>query len=279
MTDIFEFSHRKPRFAVIGNPVSHSKSPEIHRLFGKQVGIELDYTAIHVDSGGLDQAIRNMQAGGLLGLNITIPFKEKVYALSDRLSPSAEIACAVNTVRFDPDDIVFGDNTDGIGLLKDLESNLNREISDSRLLIIGAGGAVRGILGPLLSAEPASLVIANRTFNRAVSLTNSFSWASSVSASSFDQLHGKKFDIIINGTSSSLTGENLHLPNTIFSKDSLAYDMMYGDKETPFMSWARANGVGQAVDGLGMLVEQAAASFELWHHERPDTLPVIRSLR
>ena len=235
MTDIFEFSHRKPRFAVIGNPVSHSKSPEIHSMFGEEAGIEVDYTAIHIDSGGLEQAIRNMQAGGLLGLNVTIPFKQKVYALSDHLSLNAQIARAVNTVRFDPDDIIFGDNTDGIGLVNDLESNLNREIRDSRLLIIGAGGAVRGILGPLLSAEPASLVIANRTFDKAVSLANSFSWAGSINASSFDQLHGKKFDIIVNGTSTSLTGENLHLPNTIFSKDSLAYDMMYGDKETPFM--------------------------------------------
>ena len=279
MTDIFEFSHRKPRFAVIGNPVSHSKSPEIHRMFGEQAGIELDYTAIHIDSGGLEQAIRNMQAGGFLGLNVTIPFKQKVYALSDHLSLNAQIARAVNTVRFDPNDIIFGDNTDGIGLVNDLESNLNREIRDSRLLIIGAGGAVRGILGPLLSAKPESLVIANRTFDKAVSLANSFSWAGSINASSFHQLHGKKFDIIVNGTSTSLTGENLHLPNTIFSKDSLAYDMMYGDTETPFMNWARANGVGQAIDGLGMLVEQAAASFELWHQKRPDTLPVIRSLR
>jgi len=279
MKDLFEFSSSVSRFAVIGNPVSHSKSPEIHKMFGEQLGITLDYEAVQVDSGGLHQAIRNLQAGGFKGLNITVPFKEKGYELSDVLSDRARIAAAVNTVRFESDDTIFGDNTDGIGLVRDLECNLKHTLADVRLLVVGAGGAVRGIIGPLLSAKPSLLVIANRTFDRAFLLAKSFSSNGAVQAFRFDQLEGKEFDIVINGTSSSLIGERLNLPRNIFSSGSVAYDMMYSDTRTPFLTWASEQGVENLTDGLGMLVEQAASSFKLWHGVRPDTSSVLRSLR
>jgi len=277
--DLFEFASAKPKFAVIGNPVSHTKSPKIHNLFGRQLGIALDYRAVQVDSGGLVQAVRNLQAGGFKGLNITVPYKEQVSKLVDVLSDRARVAGAVNTVRFESDETIFGDNTDGGGLVRDLENNLKYVLEDARILVVGAGGAVRGILGPLLSVRPHSLAIANRTVDRAVSLSRSFSYKDPVDVFSFAQLRGKTFDIVINGTSSSLNRERLDLPNNIFASGSIAYDMMYADSQTPFTDWALEQGAEHVTDGLGMLVEQAAGSFELWHGVYPDTSPILRSLR
>ena len=279
MQDLFEFTSAEPKFAVIGNPVSHTKSPEIHSLFGQQLGIALDYQAVQVDSGGLVQAVRNLQAGGFKGLNITVPYKEQVSKLVDILSDRARVAGAVNTLRFDSDETIYGDNTDGAGLVRDLQNNLKYVLENAHILVVGAGGAVRGILGPLLSARPHSLAIANRTFDRAVSLSRSFSYEGTIDAFSFPQLKGKKFDIVINGTSSSLNRERLDLPNDLFASGSIAYDMMYADNQTPFTNWAREQGAEHVTDGLGMLVEQAAGSFELWHGVYPDTSYVVRSLR
>jgi shikimate dehydrogenase len=279
MTNLFEFSSSKRRFAVIGNPVEHSRSPEIHQMFGRQCGITLEYEAIQVDSGGLPQAVRNLQARDFYGLNVTVPYKQEAYAISDRLSARARAAAAVNTVRFEPGETIFGDNTDGIGLLRDLEQNLSQLLRDACLLVVGAGGAVRGVLEPLLLAGPAMLVVANRTADRAFSLVGAFSSYGSIRAATLNQLDGQVFDVVLNGTAASLTGERPALPDNLFASGSLAYDMVYGDDQTPFLRWAQEQGADRLADGTGMLVEQAAASFELWHDVRPDTASVLRSLR
>ena len=279
MTNLFEFSSSKRRFAVIGNPVAHSRSPEIHQMFGRQCGITLEYEAVQVDPGGLLQAVRNLQARGFDGLNVTVPYKQEAYAIADRLSARARVATAVNTVRFESKERIFGDNTDGIGLLRDLEHNLSQLLRDACLLVVGAGGAVRGVLEPLLSAGPAMLVVTNRTADRAFSLVGAFSSYGSIRAVPLDQLDGQVFDVVINGTAASLTGERPALPDNLFASGSLAYDMVYGDDRTPFLRWAQEQGADRVADGWGMLVEQAAASFELWHDVRPDTAPVLRSFR
>ena len=277
MTNLFEFSSSKRHFAVIGNPVAHSRSPEIHQMFGRQCGITLEYEAVQVDPGGLPQAVRNLQARGFYGLNVTVPFKHEVFAMADRLSARARVATAVNTVRFESDETIFGDNTDGIGLLRDLQHNLSQLLRDACLLVVGAGGAVRGVLEPLLSAEPAMLVVTNRTADRAFSLVSAFSSYGSIRAVPLDQLDGQVFDVVINGTAASLTGERPALPDNLFASGSLAYDMVYSDCLTPFLRWAKERGADRVTDGWGMLVEQAAASFELWHDVRPDTAPALRS--
>ena len=182
-------------------------------------------------------------------------------------------------MRFESDEIIFGDNTDGIGLLRDLQHNLSQLLRDACLLVVGAGGAVRGVIEPLLSAEPAMLVVTNRTADRAFSLVNAFSSYGSIRAVPLDQLDGQAFDVVINGTAASLTGERPALPDNLFASGSLAYDMVYGDDRTPFLRWAQEQGADRVADGWGMLVEQAAASFELWHDVRPDTAPVLRSFR
>jgi len=279
MTNLFEFSSPKRRFAVIGNPIKHSRSPEIHQMFGRQCGITLEYEAVQVDSGGLPQAVRNLQARGFDGLNVTVPYKQEAYAMADRLSSRARIATAVNTVRFESDETIFGDNTDGIGLLRDLEHNLSQLLHEACLLVVGAGGAVRGILEPLLLAGPAMLVVTNRTVDRAFSLVDEFSSYGTIRAAPLDQLDGKTFDVVINGTAASLTGERPALPDNLFANGSLAYDMVYGDNRTPFLRWAQEQGADRVADGWGMLVEQAAASFELWHDVRPDTAPALCSFR
>ena len=279
MTDPFKFDKLPLRYAVIGNPVAHSKSPEIHQAFALQCGIVLKYEAVQVDPGGLLQALRNLQARSFGGLNVTVPYKQEVHTLVDRLSERARVAAAVNTLVFGPNETMFGDNTDGVGLVSDLERNLRRVVRGTRILVIGAGGAVRGILESLLSADPMELVLANRTAERAVSLAAAFAEYGSICALPLDQLAGQKFDLVINGTAASLVGQIPRLPNNLFTSDALAYDMAYADRPTPFMRWAINHGAENTVDGLGMLVEQAARSFELWHGVRPQTAPVLQSLR
>jgi shikimate dehydrogenase len=275
MTNLFEFSSSKRRFAVIGNPIAHTRSPEIHQIFSRQCGITLDYEAVQVDPGGLPQAVRNLQARGFDGLNVTVPYKQEAYAMSDRLSSRARVAMAVNTLRFESDETIFGDNTDGIGLLRDLEHNLSQLLRDTCLLVVGAGGAVRGVLEPLLLAGPAMLVVTNRTVDRAFSLVSEFSSYGPIRAAPLNELIGKTFDVVINGTAASLSGDRPTLPNDLFADGSLAYDMMYGADRTPFLRWAQEQGADRVSDGWGMLVEQAAASFELWHDVRPDTAPAL----
>jgi shikimate dehydrogenase len=277
MMDPFDFD--KPRrYAVVGNPVAHSKSPAIHRQFADQFGIRLEYSAIQVDPGGFGQAVGNFRASGGAGLNVTVPFKEEAFRFAERLSERAQLARAVNTLKFEPDGTVFGDNTDGAGLMRDLTHNLGLTIDGMRLLVLGAGGAVRGILGPLLAAAPAGLVLANRTVSRAEDLAREFAGIGAIEVSGFDSVSGA-FDLVINGTAASLGGESPALPDGIFVATTLAYDLMYSDRPTVYMTRSLEQGAGRAVDGLGMLVEQAAESFALWHGKRPDTAPVLRALR
>ncbi|OGI38671.1 MAG: shikimate dehydrogenase [Candidatus Muproteobacteria bacterium RBG_16_64_10] len=267
------------RYAVMGNPVAHSKSPAIHKLFAHQFGHNIEYTAIQVDAGGFAQAAEQFRASGGKGLNVTVPFKLDAFRLADHLSDRAALAEAVNTLKFEADGEVFGDNTDGAGLVHDIEINLGVILRDKNILILGAGGAVRGVLDPILRHRPAKIVIANRTVSKAKDLVRAFSAHGKVEAVSFDDLKGRHFDIVLNGTSASLQGELPPLPVTIYARGALAYDMMYGDRPTPFMEWSMLHGADRVADGLGMLVEQAAESYFVWRGVRPETRPVIAALR
>jgi shikimate dehydrogenase len=278
MADPFDFE-KPARYAVMGNPVAHSKSPRIHALFAHQFKHQIEYTTIQVDEGGFAQAVQQFRANGGAGLNVTVPFKQEAYKLADHLSERAKTAQAVNTLRFEPDGRLFGDNTDGAGLVHDLEKNLGVQLKDKRILVLGAGGAVRGVLQPLLHRHPALIVIANRTVSKARDLAEEFAHYGRIEASGFKELKGKHFDIVINGTAASLKGEIPSLPDNLFTTHALAYDMMYGDKSKPFLDWAAVHGAAQLVDGLGMLVEQAAESYLIWHGVRPETQPVIEKLR
>jgi shikimate dehydrogenase len=278
MADPFKFDHPK-RYAVMGHPVSHSKSPLIHKQFAHQFKHNLEYTAIDVDPGGIAQAVEQYRANGGKGLNVTVPFKQDAYKLADNLSDRAKHAGAVNTLMFESDGRVFGDNTDGTGLVHDLIHNLGVPIKDKSVLVMGAGGAVRGVLGPLLKQHPKLVVVANRTVGRAKELAEVFDHYGKLKACGYEDLKGHRFDIVINGTSASLQDEVPSLPASLFARNALAYDMMYGDRPTAFMIWAEHHGAETVSDGLGMLVEQAAESYFVWHGVRPDTKPVITELR
>ncbi len=266
-------------YGVMGNPVRHSKSPAIHRSFAEQCGIDLEYRAIEVEAGGFAAAVQSFRASGGQGLNITVPFKLEAYALADRRSARAQQAGAVNTLRFETDGAIYGDNTDGIGLVRDLVVNCATPLVGRRVLILGAGGAVRGIVGPVLEEGVARLLVANRTISKAKELVAMFAGHAELDACGFDALASRGFDIVINGTAASLQGEALPLPPDIFAPNALAYDLMYGEAPTPFLQWAREHGAARISDGLGMLVEQAAESFFIWHGRRPETAPVIVALR
>lgn len=279
MRDPFDFAAPPPRYAVAGNPVAHSKSPRIHQMFGEQCGIALDYGLLQVDPGGFPQAVDQFRANGGCGLNVTVPFKQEAWRLARTLTPRADRARAVNTLKFGADDGVFGDNTDGIGLLRDLTVNLQVALGGCSILVLGSGGASRGILGPLLDARPRRLVIANRTIDRAVELARAFKDLGPVTGCGLGDAGPGRFDLVLNATAATLVGAELALPDTLFRPGALAYDLMYADLATPFMEWAVAHGAARAVDGLGMLVEQAAESFRVWHGVSPDTRPVIAALR
>ncbi len=276
MSDLFEFKPKPTRFAVMGNPIEHSRSPEIHSEFALQTGINLEYGRIRVD-GGFIQAVSHFQASNGAGLNITVPFKVEAWKLCTRtgnlLSTRADIARAVNTLHFQEKGIIFGDNTDGIGLVTDLQQNIGFPIKGSSLLLVGAGGAVRGVLGPLLECCPKRIEITNRTMSKASDLAELF--GEKVSPVTIEEAGRREYDLIVNGTAAGLHGQLPELkPNSIRST-TLAYDMVYGLQITPFMEWALDNGAYAVHDGLGMLVEQAAASFHLWHGINPQTKPVI----
>lgn len=277
MTDLFDFTPKKQLFAVFGNPISHSKSPLVHGLFAKEFGINIEYRAVHVDIGGFEQAVSGFQANGGNGLNVTVPFKLNAWKLADQLTDRARLAGAVNTLTLD--DVVKGDNTDGAGLVKDIETNLGVPFVDTNILIVGAGGAVRGILSPILELRPKLLVIANRTKGKADALTKIFSDVGNVKASALDEADSDLYDIIINATSTGIHGELPQISPRIFENSKLVYDLVYGKHPTRFMEWAKENGVDQIADGLGMLVEQAAESFNVWHGVMPQTSPVIQAVR
>ncbi|HED52131.1 MAG TPA: shikimate dehydrogenase [Gammaproteobacteria bacterium] len=265
------------RYAVMGNPIAHSKSPRIHRLFAEQTGQRLHYDAILVPEDGFADAVAAFLFNDSgKGLNITVPFKQQAWQLAGRLSERAELAGAVNTL-IPEDDTLYGDNTDGAGLVRDLTHNHSVVLKNKRILMLGAGGAARGVVLPLLEQQPSSLHIANRTVSRARELVERFADYGELSASGFDALHGN-FDIVINATAAGLGGEVPPLPDGIIDEHSLCYDMMYASEPTAFVRYCNEHHAAQAIDGLGMLVEQAAESFYLWRGVRPDTQPVIEAL-
>ena len=262
---------------VIGNPIEHSKSPAIHTQFALQTQQALAYERLLVALDGFDAAIKNLVASGIRGANVTLPFKLDAYNIATDLTPRARAAGAVNTLKFEGDKIL-GDNTDGVGLVRDIVVNAGVSLQGSRILLLGAGGAARGVILPLLSELPAELVIANRTVQKAQDLLTQFhGHLVALSASSFADLSGE-FDVVINATSASLSDSLPNISSSLFNEKSFIYDMMYGAKPTPFMQWA-AEKKASVRDGLGMLVEQAAESFELWRGVRPDTAPVYALLR
>ena len=266
-------------YAVMGNPIGHSKSPSIHTHFAEQLGERLTYDAILVELDGFQEAVRTFRARGGLGLSVTVPFKESACALARRLRPRAATAGAANTLWFDNDDGVVADNTDGLGLTTDLVRAFGTEIRGARILMLGAGGAARGALGALLDQEPDSLVIANRTVAKAESLAGLIDGHPEVLGRGFDDLEGFEFDIVINATSASLSGDVPPIAPRLMTGNVWVYDMMYGPTPTAFLAWAERNGARRLADGLGMLVEQAAEAFFLWRGARPETLPVLRRLR
>lgn len=267
------------RYAVLGNPISHSKSPLIHEAFAKQTQQNMGYERVLAPLDGFDATVLDLVAQGYKGLNVTVPFKFEAFQLSNTLTARALNAGAVNTLILS-DQGITGDNTDGAGLVRDIEHNLHVSIQGKRVLLIGAGGAAEGVLHPILACAPAMLVVANRTLDKALAMVEKVAAAgeqSTVSACAFDALNGYVFDIVINATSTGLSDTALPIPATIFAENCLAYDMMYG-RETPFMAQARATGA-QVVDGLGMLVEQAAEAFYIWCGVRPETRPVMAMVR
>jgi len=259
------------RYAVIGNPVAHSKSPAIHAEFARATGQDIDYGRIEAPLDGFAEAIARFRAAGGKGCNVTLPFKHEAFRIAGQLSERARLARAVNTLRFADS---FGDNTDGIGLVRDLVDNMGVALAGKSLLVLGAGGAAQGVVGALLAAGCARLVIANRTLPKAHALAARFP---GVAARAYDALAGERFDVVVNATSAGLAGESPSLPARILDRESVAYDMVYG-RDTPFLAQARAVGA-RAVDGLGMLVEQAAESFFVWRGVRPATRPVLAKLR
>lgn len=266
------------RYAVMGNPIAHSRSPRIHALFAEQTGQDIEYSAILVPLDNFAAAVDAFRATGGKGLNITVPFKPEAWRYASRLSERAERAEAVNTLLLDGIE-VYGDNTDGAGLVRDLSINQGCRLVGRRILLIGAGGAARGVLAPLLQASPAALMVANRTAAKAVELADRFADLGPVDACGLDDLTGTSFDLIINATAAGLDQRVPALPGGIVSADGWCYDMMYAAQPTAFMRWASDQGAARTLDGLGMLVEQAAESFALWRGTRPDTAAVLRQLR
>lgn len=266
------------RYAVVGNPVAHSKSPLIHHAFAQQCAQNIQYERILAPLDGFKSTIADLIQHGYKGANITVPFKLEAFALATTLSERARAAGAVNTLIFNGGEI-YGDNTDGAGLVRDIEHNLSVGIAGKRILLIGAGGAAEGVLQPLLAATPAVLVVSNRSVDKAINMAKKAASSATldVRACTFAELDGQTFDIVINATSTGLSDSELPLPATIFANVSLAYDMMYG-RETAFMAFARSHGA-QVSDGLGMLVEQAAEAFYLWRGVRPQTQSVMQALR
>ncbi len=264
------------RYAVIGNPIEHSKSPQIHQGFAKQTKQDLIYEKIQSDD--FVKTAQAFFAEGGKGLNITVPFKEAAFQFADKLSPIAKQAGAVNTLKKEVDGSIFGDNTDGIGLIRDLVQNNSCPLAQKNILILGVGGAARGVIPALFNENPAQITIANRTVEKATQLAQHFADLNLV-ACGYNELAGQYFDCIINATSASLTGDVPAIPKNIIKIGGLTYDMMYSIKPTAFVLWGRNTFASQSIDGLGMLVEQAAEAFYLWRGIRPETKDAIRLLR
>lgn len=271
------------RYCVFGNPIAHSRSPWIHQRFAQATGQAISYEARLAPLEDFAGALAEFHALGGKGANVTVPFKEHAFALANVLSERARQAGAVNTLLWRDDGSLFGDNTDGIGLVQDITVNRQRDLRGARILLLGAGGAARGVIAPLLAGGCASLTLANRTVDKAIALRELFKGTAAnianLAACGFADLAGQTFDVVINATSASLSGAGIPLPKGSFADHALAYDMMYGKGETPFLARSRELGAAECVDGLGMLVEQAAAAFALWRGVRPATTTVLRDLR
>jgi shikimate dehydrogenase len=267
------------RYAVFGNPIKHSKSPAIHTLFAQQCSQHIQYRAVRVELDGFAHAAAGFFEGGGAGLNITVPFKREAFDFANSLSERAARAGAVNTLSRLPDGTIEGENTDGIGLVRDMLANLGWTVRGLSVLLLGAGGAARGVLEPLLRAGPAELLVVNRTAERASQLAVEFADIGPLEGGAIDLIGERQFDLIINATSAGLSGEAPQLPGSLLTERSCCYDMVYGAEPTPFMRWSAHHAAWAVADGLGMLVEQAAESFTIWRGVRPQTQPVINQLR
>jgi shikimate dehydrogenase len=266
------------QYRVFGNPIHHSKSPNIHKAFAQATKQHINYQAELVAEVEFEHRVKEFFADGGKGLNITVPFKQRAFAMAQVLSPAAKKAEAANTMYLNNQGQLVADNTDGMGLVRDISHNLSGELKAKRILVLGAGGAVRGVLQPILAQLPAQVIIANRTYSKACDLAALFTGLGTIEAVPMDQLQGP-FDWIINGTSASLAGDLPPLPEGLLTNSSRCYDMMYSAQTTVFNAWALKQGVAHADDGLGMLVEQAAQSFNLWRGVLPPTAQVLSSLR
>jgi shikimate dehydrogenase len=262
------------KYGVVGNPIGHSRSPEIHERFALQTRQRISYERIEAPLDGFEDRALALRDAGYRGLNVTVPFKLDAAKLSDDLMPRARVAGAVNTLKFDGDTIV-GDNTDGVGFVRDVTERLKFELRDCSVLVLGAGGAVRGLIGSLLDASPRWIAVANRTHQRAEELAEEFG----VEAIQIDEIPAEHFDLIVNGTTTGLKHDAPPIDPETFNDCTLAYDLVYAADPTPFMELARSGGARLVSDGLGMLIEQAAESFLLWRGVRPDTGAVYRELR
>ncbi|HZF16946.1 MAG TPA: shikimate dehydrogenase [Steroidobacteraceae bacterium] len=265
------------RYAIVGHPVGHSWSPFIHGMFSKQTGHAVTYRMIDLPPERFRSGAIEFFTTGGKGLNVTIPHKQAAAELVNQLSPAAERAHAVNTICMKGSELV-GDNTDGAGLLRDLSQNIGFVLAGKSVLILGAGGATRGILQPLMAANPSVVLIANRTQSKGEALARIFKDLGTVRAVGLDRIPDTAFDLVINATSASLTGDTFPIPKETVSPATLCYDMSYGKGDTPFTAWAKGVGASQAVKGWGMLIEQAAESFQIWRGVRPDTRPVLQAL-
>jgi shikimate dehydrogenase len=267
------------QYGVIGHPVAHSWSPFIHGMFARQTGELLVYRLHDVLPQDFRAYVLDFFSRGGRGLNVTVPHKVAAAELANELTPRAERAMAVNTLAVQRDKRLLGDNTDGAGLVHDLRDNLSMNLAGRRVLIVGAGGATRGVVAPLLVLRPAQLVVTNRTADRAHALVADFQNVGAVRGCGFDDVGEHPYDVVINATSASLAGEVPAIPPGVVNANSLCYDMAYSKGDTPFLKWARDNGCTRAIQGWGMLVEQAAESFQLWRGVRPQTRPVLEALR
>lgn len=266
-------------YAVFGNPIEHSKSPEIHQFFAQQTGQDMTYNKQLVALDGFNDAVAAFKADGGKGLNITVPFKLQAYELADSLSQRARQAGAVNTLIMQEDGTVAGDNTDGIGMVSDIVDNHGWPMAGKTIVVLGAGGAVRGVLGPMLAQQPARIIIANRTVEKAQQLATAFAKIGPIEAMGFDEIPEQAVDMVINGTSASLSGDLPPVSAAIIGSDTACYDMMYGNQRTAFLAWAEELGATRLADGLGMLVGQAAEAFTLWRGKRPEVGDLITQLR
>ena len=269
------------KYAVIGNPIEHSKSPQIHHMFAQQANDDIMYEALLSPIDEFEETVEAFRNGGGMGLNVTVPFKQKAYELADELSDYAKHAGAVNTLVFRQDGSIYGTNTDGIGIVRDLVENHSSLITGKRVLILGAGGAVRGVLQPILQQLPSQIFIANRTPERAVELASDMDSLKEnclLAGSGFVDISGE-YDLIINGTAASLQGIMPPIPESCLANGVHCYDMMYGGRPTAFEFWCEDNGAAKVMNGLGMLVEQAAESFSIWRGKMPATKPVLEAMQ